>query len=743
MQGRLISNPEELDVNRSGSEYFDAQAERWETLYRSKAAFRDRLALFTRELRELVPSGGRVLDVGCGPAVMSLAFSEMGYSVVGVDRAPNMIGCANRARQRHRVENAEFLVMDAMKLAFASESFDAVVCSSLVEYIENDEAFLRGLARLVRPGGALLISVPHKASVLGRMEDASAHITRLQRLQGRGYLTYQRRRYDKDAFVRTLEGLSLGSFRCTYFEVPVLGSLGVPLSRVRRLGLMLLVAARKSDNGVVRQETSAAVHPQRGRHRVMSRKNMWDAMPSVVKRFAGPVVRLLDASYILGWQYRRYARFVERAQWWSRERAREYQLGQMRGMLAWAYEKTPYYRESFEGAGFHPSDFRSLEDVSRLPIIDRDTLRRHLNRMCAQSPDGAGVEYVTTGGTSGAPLGFYIGVDRSATEYAYLVSGWRRAGYRLSALQCVFRGQVVGRDGQGMHHDFDPLLRRHHYSTYHLTDDSIGSYLRHISTLEPCYIQAYPSAVTILARYLDRKGVRAPNNIRGILAGSENVYEDDRATAERAFGVRYLSWYGHSEKLVLAVECEHSTRYHVWPTYGYFELLDEEGRPVTEPGKRGEIVGTGFINRVVPFIRYRTGDFATYVGDRCGACGREHPLIEEIRGHRIQEMLVAHDGALISWTALNMHDDTFDNVLRFQFVQTKPGQATLRIVPAARFNDEDRERVRRNLDRKLKDRIEFDVELCDRVALTFDGKSIYVDQRIKGFEGVTGGDRNA
>ncbi|MBU0717606.1 MAG: phenylacetate--CoA ligase family protein, partial [Planctomycetes bacterium] len=105
-----------------------------------------------------------------------------------------------------------------------------------------------------------------------------------------------------------------------------------------------------------------------------------------------------------------------------------------------------------------------------------------------------------------------------------------------------------------------------------------------------------------MVRFMRHTGRVVPSNICGVLAESEIVYPDDRALAEQLLGVRYFSSYGHTEKLVMAAECEHSGDYHVWPTYGIAELLDDEGRPITTPGQRGEIVGTGFINTIVPFI---------------------------------------------------------------------------------------------------------------------------------------------
>src|SRR5262249_13034083 len=154
------------------------------------------------------------------------------------------------------------------------------------------------------------------------------------------------------------------------------------------------------------------------------------------------------------------------------------------------------------------------------------------------------------------------------------------------------------------------------------------------------------------------------------------------------------------------------------------------GHPVTTPGQRGEIVGTSFINTVVPFIRYRTGDHATYVGDQCPECKREHPVISDIRGHRIQEVLVTWDGSLITWTTINVHDDTFNRVLYFQFYQDTPGRAVLRIVPTNGFGPTDRDRIHSRINGKLDQQLEIDLQIVDSIPFTRAGKTIYVDQRI-------------
>ncbi len=450
-------------------------------------------------------------------------------------------------------------------------------------------------------------------------------------------------------------------------------------------------------------------------------------MPDSLKRGVGSVLGAIPSQYLLGGQFRRNLAFIHESDRWSDDRIRDHQFQQLQRVLISAYQNTSYYHATFDSAGFHPNDFREPEDIRRLPTIDKNTVQGHLNEMCAVSPDRGGVDLVSTGGSSGQTLQFYIDAGRSAIEYAYLVAGWMRVGYRLELPQVILRGAIVNENRQGLRHFYDAVLRRHYYSNFHTSEEDIRRYLDHIATVGPCYFHGYPSSAVRLARFLEVHNEGAPANIRGVLCGSENVYPEDRALVEKAFGVRYYSWYGHSEKLVLASECEHTNDYHVHPTYGYFELLDECGDPVTEPGQVGEIVGTGFINTIVPFVRYRTGDHATYVGHGCKACGRRHPIVSgSVEGRFSSEVLVATDGSSISLTTFNVHDDTFENVVGYQFFQSAPGRAELRILPARSLSEGELAHILEGATRRLQGQIDVKIRVVDELQKTKRGKQLRV-----------------
>jgi len=140
---------------------FDARASDYTTWYEGETlgagAFRRRRELTLEVLRNLPP--GKVLDVGCGPGVLVSGLLEQGHEVWGVDFAPAMI---EQCRAAFKGEpRAHFAVGAIEALDFDDDSFDAITCLGVVEYLDDDRAALRELHRVLRPGGLAVITCPH------------------------------------------------------------------------------------------------------------------------------------------------------------------------------------------------------------------------------------------------------------------------------------------------------------------------------------------------------------------------------------------------------------------------------------------------------------------------------------------------------------------------------------------------------------------------------------------------------
>jgi ubiquinone/menaquinone biosynthesis C-methylase UbiE len=117
---------------------------------------------FALEMLEAgAPRASKVLDVGCGPGEMARELSRRGYEVWGVDIAEPMIRYA-----RVHCGSGRFLAGDLEHLPFRDNTFDAVVCLGVVEYLDTTERSLREVWRVIRPGGKALISTASAISPL-------------------------------------------------------------------------------------------------------------------------------------------------------------------------------------------------------------------------------------------------------------------------------------------------------------------------------------------------------------------------------------------------------------------------------------------------------------------------------------------------------------------------------------------------------------------------------------------------
>ena len=178
----------------------------------------------------------------------------------------------------------------------------------------------------------------------------------------------------------------------------------------------------------------------------------------------------------------------------------------------------------------------------------------------------------------------------------------------------------------------------------------------------------------------------------------------------------------------MAAMCEHSDAYHVWPFYGYTEVLDALNGPTPE-GQIGELVGTSFWGLATPFIRYRTMDMAQVGPHGCEACGRAFPLLNRIEG-RLQEVILTGSGRYVSMTAINMHDDIFDGLRQFQFYQDTPGQVVFRFVPRRPLSPSELQRLRDRLTPKLGIDTQLELVAVEEIPKTRSGKLRFLDQRL-------------
>jgi ubiquinone/menaquinone biosynthesis C-methylase UbiE len=111
---------------------------------------------FALEMLEAgVPPGSKVLDVGCGAGQVVGELNRRGYEAWGVDISDAMVAYAHEHYQANRFRTA-----DIEQLPFADNTFDGILCLGVLEYLSRDEAALREMWRVLKPGGRAVITTP-------------------------------------------------------------------------------------------------------------------------------------------------------------------------------------------------------------------------------------------------------------------------------------------------------------------------------------------------------------------------------------------------------------------------------------------------------------------------------------------------------------------------------------------------------------------------------------------------------
>lgn len=415
---------------------------------------------------------------------------------------------------------------------------------------------------------------------------------------------------------------------------------------------------------------------------------------------------------------------LERSQWLDRESLERRQLDELRLLLRHAYAHTRFYRDRLDAAGVGPDEIRTLADLARIPILDRDTTRASYDARLARTGPLVAVTK-STSGTTGEPTKVSYNAESQHWRDAVRWRGFGWGGYRMGMrslhywgaapfkLKAWSRGKIL----------VDHALKRETYlDCTPRGDDWLAQVVTRIESVQPEVIVTYAQAGADLARYVVRSGRRSWDTIP-VLCGAERLFPSDRKVLEQAFGPAVFETYGCREFMLLATECEAHDGLHVQMENTIVEVLVREGDRFRAalPGEQGEVTVTDLHNLANPLIRYQTGDLAiARAPERC-RCGRGLVRIGPIEG-RVAETLRDGQGNPVSGLIFSIIFVALGTIARrFQAVQALDGTLTLKLVPDRPPTADDLARLREVTTRYLPG-IEVKIEMVDDIPLTAAGK---------------------
>ncbi len=292
----------------------------------------------------------------------------------------------------------------------------------------------------------------------------------------------------------------------------------------------------------------------------------------------------------------------------SRDEIQSLQLERLKWSLHHAYENVPMYRQRFDEVGVHPSDLKTLKDLSKFPFTVKQDLRDHYPFGLFAVPRDQIVRVHGSSGTTGKPT--VVGYTRNDIDtWADLVArSMRASGTRPGDVVHVAYGYGLFTGGLGAHYGAERLG----CTVVPVSGGMTPRQVMLIQDFEPSTIMVTPSYMLNILDEFRREDMdpRLTSLDVGIF-GAEPWTNAMRKEVEDAFDMHAVDIYGLSEIMGpgVANECvETKDGLHIWEDHFYPEIIDPEtGEPV-EDGELGELVFTTLTKEGLPMIRYRTRD---------------------------------------------------------------------------------------------------------------------------------------
>ncbi len=325
----------------------------------------------------------------------------------------------------------------------------------------------------------------------------------------------------------------------------------------------------------------------------------------------------------------------EKIETMDREAVRAIQLERLRETMKRAY-RVPFYKERMDKIGMKPEDFKTFEDLQKMPFTVKTDLRDHYPYGLFAEPMENIVRIHASSGTTGKPI--VAGYTRNDLEnwaecIARLITA---AGARRSDIAQISFGYGLFTGALGLHYGLEKIGAA-------VVPISSGNTERQINLMRDfgsTVLVATPSYAMHMAEVAERMGAMKDIKLRVGLFGAEASTEEMRAKLEEKWGIIATENYGLTEVMGpgVAGECEYKRGMHINEDHFFCEIINPETGEVLPEGEQGEMVITTLTKEGMPMIRYRTRDITRLITEKC-ACGRTSLRMEKCKG-RSDDMLI-------------------------------------------------------------------------------------------------------
>ncbi len=442
-------------------------------------------------------------------------------------------------------------------------------------------------------------------------------------------------------------------------------------------------------------------------------KGVYYNMPQSFKTFFGSIYGAIPIEKRYGAAYSDFLNIFEQFEKWDDSLKEEYLYYKTLETLMFAEQNIAFYQKSFARYGVSVSDFKTLGDLKKFPTLTKRDIKEYIDELYTDVVEKP-VAYFSGGSTS-SPTKFYHPLFTSRAKHkAYSIFTLKKAGYNYRDRTLLLKGREVVDKKRDIYWDYEAVENMLNVTSSYIISDKFPLIYNKAKSFKPKFIFGYPSAVLDFM-YATKAAGFEPLKIKGIILASESVcdkYIND--LKEFYSGVPVFVDYGHTERVVGAYKIDFQP-YNFPGAYGISRLVDNE------------ILGTSLDNFVMPYINYKTGDEAdgeiSYYENSDVV-----KSVSNIKGRR-GDYLVTYDYRLIPITTLYAgHHLKSDVVANLQYNQEKPGMVKVKIEKGKAYIG--KEEIYKGLRKLVKDGIDFEVEIVDKIEKSSRGKWIACKQKL-------------
>jgi phenylacetate-CoA ligase len=320
----------------------------------------------------------------------------------------------------------------------------------------------------------------------------------------------------------------------------------------------------------------------------------------------------------------------------SRDEIAALQLSRLRASLKRAYENVPHYRRSFDAAGVHPDDCRTLADLAKFPFTAKADLRDNYPFGMFAVPRKQVTRVHASSGTTGKPTVVGYTANDVSMWADVMARSMRASGARAGMICHIAYGYGLFTGGLGAHYGAERLG----CTVIPISGGMTERQVQLIQDFRPDIIMVTPSYSLAILDEFKKQGVDPQKtSLKLGIFGAEPWTNAMRGEIEAAYDMHAVDIYGLSEVIGpgVANECvETKDGLHIWEDHFYPEIIDPDTGAVLPDGERGELVFTSLTKEGMPIIRYRTRDLTRLLPGTARSMRR----MEKVTGRTDDMMIV-------------------------------------------------------------------------------------------------------